>query len=178
MKIPSIKLPKEKYAMICLSAIAGTVFAAYLVLYVPLMKQLKAKHSECKALESQAGGARSIIGSAGKEYGDRLLTTEEGSSMVIDELAKRGKLIGVNFISIKPGEIMEIKESQHKTLPIEIEIEGSDEQCAAFLGSLDELKNSVITVKSFDIMPNAEDRSRLNAQLTVNVYLSGNEDAK
>jgi len=154
------------------------ILLVYLMLFAPLMQRLGIKYQECRVCENEAIYARNTIKDAGRLYGDRVLMTEKEVSVAIDELAKHGKDIGINFISMTPREIVQEKGAKYKMLPVEMEIEAEDQKFSEFLGSLDELKLALIKVKSFDIIPNPEDRTRLKAVLVVDMYLSGQEYAE
>lgn len=175
MRIANIELTKDRLMIAGAVAVAAVVLLVYLTLFAPLTQKLGIKHRECRACENDVIYARNTIKDAGRLYGDRALMTEKEVSVAIDELTKHGKDIGINFISMTPREIVHEKGAKYKTLPIEMEIEAEDQKFAEFLGSLDELKRALIKVKSFDIIPNPEDRKKLKAVLVVDMYLSGGE---
>lgn len=172
IKISKIELTQERLIIAIASAIAVIILLIYFTFYAPLIKKLKVSYRECKSCETEVFRVRNIIESVSKTGNGKTLITEDDVSLAIDELTRHGKSIGVNFISIKPKEIMDEKGSKYKLLPIEMEIESKDEQFSEFLGSLDELKKSLIKIKSFDLIPNKEDRTRINARVTVDMHLS------
>ena len=169
------KLTKE-YVMagaVILAVIAG----AYLFLYRPLIKELKLKSSECRSIEGLLLEMRDTVRLAGKSTQERVLLGEKEASLAIDELTKHGKVMGVNFISITPKEIIRSSDSQYKILPVEMTVEAPDQQFSLFLGLLDELKDSVITVESFDAAPEKEDPAKLKATVVIDMYFSAAENA-
>jgi len=137
------------------------------------MGELSAKYSECRLLESQVLAERAAIRLAGAVAGDRVLMTEKDTSLAMDELTGHGKSMGIEFVAITPREIMEKEGSPYKIFPVEIDIKGSYKQFLAFLGTLDELKKSLVTVESFDMHPDKDDKPKLRAGIVINVYLSG-----
>jgi hypothetical protein len=172
MKLNKIELTQEQIIMIIAAAIAIIILLAYFILYVPLIGKLKVSYRECKTSEEEVLCVRGIIESAGKTQEPKSLIAEEDVSLAIDELTRCGKSMGINFISIKPREIINKAELKCKVLPIEIEIESKGEQFFEFLGSLDGLKNSLMRIKSFDLIPDKEDEARLHGRIIVEMYLS------
>lgn len=176
MRIANVEMTKERIIMLASVGSALLILLVYLAVYAPLIRQLEKKHTGCRAAESAVLYARNVVDSAGgKAGGVRTLIAEKDVSRAINELTTHGKNIGVNFISISPKEITRLKDTQYNVLPIEMEVEAPSEKFSDFLGSLDELEKVLMTVKSFDITPDPEDRSKLKAKVTVDMYLSGGE---
>ena len=151
-----------------LLAIAG----AYFFLYNPLVKALNIKSSECRSIEGLLFEMRDTIGLIGGGTEGRVLLAEKDASLAIDELTKHGKSMGINFVSIVSREITKSPDSQYKILPVEMTVEGTDQQFSQFIGLLDELKKSVITVESFDVLPEKENSSKLKAIIVIDMYFS------
>lgn len=178
MKINNIELTGEKLIIaLCATAVVITLII-YVVLYKPLMDKLNMSYTECKLCESRAADACRVIEVAGKVSGDRILVAEKDILFAMDELTKHGKAMGINFVSMKPGEVIEDKTAKYKILPVDMEIAAQDEQVSNFIGSLDDLKKVVIKVRSFDITPDEHDRAKVKARLTVDMYLSKREYAE
>ena len=148
------------------------IAGAYLFLYNPLAGALNIKRSECRSIEGLLLEIRDTIKLAGKGTEERLLLTEKDASLAIDELTRHGKSMEINFISITPREIIKSPDSQYKILPVEMTVEASDQQFSQFIGLLDELKKSVITVESFDVLPEKENPSKLKAIIVIDMYFS------
>ena len=121
---------------------------------------------------------RDTIKLAGKGTEDRVLLAEKDASLAIDELTKHGKSMGINFISIMPREVIKSSDSQYKILPVEMTVEATDQQFSMFMGLLDELKKSVITVESFDAAPEKENPAKLKAAVVIDMYFSAAENAE
>jgi len=178
MKIYNMEIKEDKLLLAAAGVTAVIALVIYLIFYAPILNELTKKHLECRSCEKGLVDARNVIEGADKIYGKRVLMTEKEVSLAIDELTKHGKSMGINFVSMKPLEITTDKEVEYKILPVDMEIEAGDEQFVNFLGSLDELDKAPIRVKSFDIVPNNENRKRLTAKLTVDIYLSAREYAQ
>lgn len=151
------------------------VLALDAVFYLPLLGKLKNKYIECKNCENDVAGSRSLIESTGKNLGEMTLMTEKDIPLAIEELTNHGKAKGVSFVSIQPGDVTLDKSSNYKILPIGMSLEAGEREFADFLGALDELKKSLIKVKGFEVTPEKEDRTKLRANVTLEVYLSARE---
>lgn len=178
MKIANYEIKSEQITILAIAA-AGIIMAIlFFALYLPVMKTLSAKDAECKRIEMETKDARTLIAQAGKIYGDRILINEDEIGVAMDALAKYGKQMGVNFVSMKPGEIRDVPGAKYKEISIEMTIESTDKQLSDFMGSLDELKKAVVKIDSFDIAPKAEDSAMLESKMTIDVYISGHKYAE
>jgi hypothetical protein len=175
MKIGKIELAGRNL-VIAISAVAAVIaIVVYAVFYVPILKDIGAKGSECRMCEGRLADARELVASSGKTLDSRVLMSEDRISLAMDELTKYGKAMGVNFISITPKNIADEKGAEYRILPVEIEIKAADEKFSEFLGALENQKKTVVKVESFDIVPEETDPSRVNAKLTIDLYISKRE---
>lgn len=178
-KFGLIKLIKANQTMAIIIAIVVIISFVYGIFFFPRMKELRAKYLDCRLCESQVVDARNLIEAVSrlnKEFGARVLISEKEAASGIDEFTKHSKSLGINFLSMKPGNVIIPEGMPYKILPIEMEIEATGEQFVKFVGSIDELKKAIITVKSFGIMPNKDDGRRLKIDMVIDLYLSLKED--
>jgi len=170
-----IKLIKENQIIVIAVSVLIAISVIYFIIFIPLIRELKVKYTECRLCEGQTVYARSLIGYASHldaSSGERVLVSEKEAAEGLDEFTNHGKSLGINFISIKPKEIIVKEGVPYKILPIELEIEATDKQFVSFMGSIDELKKAIITVNSFDINPDRQNRTLLEAKMVINMYLS------
>jgi Tfp pilus assembly protein PilO len=163
-------LVQRKLSLIISIAVALIVIAMHGVFYAPLIRKLKAGSLENKALEKYLEDARYAIEQTELNQEERALITEDEVSLAIAELTQYGKLKGISFISIKPGEIISETGGQYKILPLEIIMSVSEQKFAVFLGSLANLQKSVIKVKSFDAALNTENENKLKVNMVLYIY--------
>ena len=175
LKIANIELTREKLIVVVSAGAVLVVLAVYLVFYAPLIGRLKKAYSECKSAEGQRLQARQMIESMGEAHEEKILITEKEASQAIDELTKHCGLKGVDIVSINPREVIEGQEAQFKILPIEMEIKATDQQFAAFIGSLFELKKGVIKIRSFDLVPDSTEKTKFKINLVLDMYLANAE---
>lgn len=167
-----MELTKERLVIVISSAVGITAVGLYLFLYQPLINKCRVIGADCKDIEARLLEARKAISSLRQDTAKRTLISEEGISLAIDELTKEGRSKGINFISITPERIEKSEDRHYKVLPIEMEIESTYKDLGIFLGSVDDLEKSLITVRSFSIAPYKEDPKRLRTKLVINMYLS------
>ncbi len=178
MKISNVEISGKNLIIAIFVIIALAALVIYMIFYAPLFRELGTGCAEFRMCEDRIVDARNVINSAGKIYSDRVLMTEKEMSLAIDQLTRHGKAMGIKFISITPKDLIDDKTAEYKIFPVEMEIEAGDEKFSDFIGSLEDQKKTVIKIKSFDVTPVKEDRSRLNAKLTIHMYVSKREYAE
>ena len=174
-KFDLMKLARANRTIAVISAVVIIVLLGYVIFFFPRVKELRQKYADCKLCESQVVDSRNLIETVSrldKETGSRMLISEKEAATGIDEFTKYSKSLGVNFISMKPGNIIMPEGMTYKILPIELEIEATGEQFVKFVGTIDELNKAIVTVKSFDITPEKEDDRRLKIVMVIDMYLS------
>lgn len=174
-KIDIKKIIEKNQAAVLIISAALIMLFVYIMVFAPVANKMRLKYQECRACEAQVSDAHDLI-EAGhkvdKEYGGRTLISEQQAAIGIEEFTRYGKSLGINFISIKPQGVIKQENASYKILPLELALEASGEQFVKFIGSIDELKRAIVTVKSFNITPDGDDIKKLKANMVVNIYLS------
>ncbi len=166
---------KEKKAAVLIISAALILVFVNIIVFSPIANKLRLKYQECRICEGQVADARNLIEMGrkiDKEYGGRTLISEQQAAIGIEEFTRYGKSLGINFISIKPQNIIKQENVLYKILPLELSFETSGEQFVKFMASIDKLKKAIVTVRSFDITPDKADRKQLKVGMVVNIYLS------
>ncbi|MDP3804348.1 MAG: type 4a pilus biogenesis protein PilO [Candidatus Omnitrophota bacterium] len=169
------KIMKENQTAVLIISAALIMLFVYSIVFAPVANKMRLKYQECRACEVQVADARNLIEMGykiDKEYGGKTLISEQQAAIGIEEFTRYGKSLGINFISIKPQGVIKQENTSDKILPLELLLEASGEQFVEFIGSIDELKRAIVTVKSFDITPDKDDRNKLKVNTVINVYLS------
>lgn len=169
----TMELTRKRWTLAAAVLAAVGLLAIYFFLYHPLMRQLKVQAAVCRNLENEVEQARSLIARSKTEGEERPFIKEEEVSLAIDELTKQGKLKGINFISMIPGSLGKSQDSRFRFIPIEIETESTYEALGLFLGTLDDLKASLVTVASFETAPPGPNPSRLRTKLVLHMCVTG-----
>ena len=168
-----MELTRERLTIIIASAIAIVLVGIYAFLYRPLINKCIQAGRECKRIETEADEAHTARGLLKQVATKRTLISEKDISLAIDEFTKQGRSGGINFTSIVPREIKAEAGSMYKVLPIDMEMESTYKELAVFLGSLEQLEKSLVTVKDLNMTSDKGKREKLDTRLTVNMYLSG-----
>lgn len=166
------KLDKKKMpimAAVSLVIVAGTVA---IIIYWPLKEEIADFSRNLKAVETQLKDIRSRVEwvrQIDKEAMEnellnlrKKLPHQLDISLVIDELTKAGKDCGIDFISIDyqiseaetPAAVEEegvMVELGYQKIPIEIELQSRYRNFGEYLRVLEELPNSLFTIKRFQI---------------------------
>ena len=166
-----MELSKERLTMIAISALASILFLVYGLFYGPLIKDLKSMELEYRTFEISLSNTKEAISGFPKMVADKKLISEQEISLALDELTKQGKFLGINFLSMKVEAIQESEGQQYRMLPVSMETESSYEVLGEFFGSLDLLKQSLVTVKNFHIALDKEVGDKLKTDMTVYLYL-------
>jgi len=177
LNIAGIELKEKRLFIAAAAAITAVVIIIYILLYAPLLARLGSKYTECRAMENQVMEARTMIEAAGRIYSKRVLPTEKDVAYTIEEITKSGQDAGINFISIKPKDFIKGKNPRYKVLPIEMKIEASAEQFINFISFLDDMERGLVKVKSFEIIPDKDDRTKLFSDLVLDMFVSTRESA-
>jgi len=154
-------------------AVAGIVL--YLNLYAPLLTRFRTQGEACRLAEAEVTEARDLIAAFKAKEIEKTLIQEPQVSETLEEVTRTGNQVGITFASVTPHTPEEGE--GHRVLPIEMELESSYEGLGQFLGELDDLKGSLITVRDFIITPKSEDPLKLTARLSLNLYLAEAEHA-
>lgn len=174
------KLFKENTVIAVAVIVVVAVFIVYFTVFAPLLKEIKLKYLECGVCENQIVEARDLISYASgldKTYGGRILISEKDAASAIDELAKDGKSLGIDIISMKPQDIVVKESAPYKILPVDMVIESPDEKFVDFIGSVSSLQKALVRIKAFEVYPDKDDRTKLKANLTLEMYLSTKDTA-
>jgi Tfp pilus assembly protein PilO len=176
-----MEIDKQKTVVIAGVSAAVLMLLAYLLLYQPLMSQLRGAYIEFRGYDKDIRGAYNVIAAAKKIDSkkvfitERALITEEDISVAIAELTGKKKLHDVNFVSITPGDIEKQSDPRFKIMPVSIKTESTFEDIGMFLGLLDDLEDGVVTLRSFKITPNKNNPVKLESAIVLNLYLSSKD---
>jgi len=172
-----MEFTKERLgAVIIISAVIITA-GLYVFLYSPLINELRKAASSYAAAEVKILETQKLIASLETADARGGLISEQGVSSAIDELTKESKARNINFISLTPKRIEEMHGVQYGILPIEIAAESTYKEMGMFLGSLSDLKKSLVTVKEFILTPDSKDQAKLITRFRLNMYLSKQKNA-
>lgn len=166
----------KKQTIIAVTVAAATIILILTIfLYRPLSIRIGSMSRELAAIEKELVPTRNIIKTQDNlRKKGRLLTYGE-IYLAIDEITRAGRGVNIDFVSISPGEIEKLRASAHQCLPIYMVLEAEYKDLGIFLGALEELEQSIVTVRSFEMERDEGILPLIRSKLAVDVYLEGGD---
>ncbi len=167
-----MELTREKIILLIVSPIILGL-GLFLFLFQPRIKELKIHFLNCSQTEEEVNNVRNLVTAYKSSSQKKVFASEQEISNSIDELARKGKAMGIDFLSITPR-AKENSNPEYQTMQVEMEIESNYRALGAFLGSLDKLERSFLTARGFHVVPrhDGERKGRLRTRLTLVMYLA------
>ena len=165
----------DKKTVIIIAAVSAVIIA-FVLMAAPLFNKVRRVGDEVTALDQEMMSARQAIQSQGKFQWTGTLLTRQKVSLAIDEITKLGATLNINFLSISPQKITRPKDSKYPVLPIHMNLQSEYKDFGIFLGALEGLNQSIVTVKSFQVNADQQILPQIKADLIVEVYLQEGED--
>ena len=97
---------------------------------------------------------------------------EDEISPVLDEVTRKGKEAGINFVSITPHPMEKPEGLPFRILPVELETKSTYKSLGIFLGDLQEMDSAFLTIKHFGVKVNPSNPAQVVAGVTLYLYLS------
>jgi Tfp pilus assembly protein PilO len=169
-----MKIMKDNLKKIVISAMVIAAIVVYFIFFKPLLKELEVKYAKYKSLDSTMVKARQMASSAQAQGAESSILTKKDISLAIDELTNRGQELSIDFIALTPGKSE--KEALYEVFPIDMEIKSGYKKLGLFLGALSKLEKSLISVKSFVIVPEEGDNGKLKAKISLKMYLLAQDE--
>ena len=167
---------KMNNRLIIILVILGGAALFLLIFTGPLWGRIRSITNELEMTEEQSAIARKDVESALKlQFQGRLLSRAE-ISQAMDEITKTGRAFDINFLSISPREIEDIEGSVSQRLPVAVETESEYKDFGLFLGALANLKESIVTIRNFDIERDEAILPRIRSKVVMDIYLKGGHE--
>lgn len=165
--------PRKLRALSATSLAAVGIACSAVVALAVLAGKATSVGTEYRLLQARLLDARRMaLASRPDSQVARRLVSESDLSTAIDELARRGRALGVNFLSITPKEALDSGKPAYKVVPIDLETRSTYEQLGTFLGTLDELERSIVTVESFTVAPEKDNPQQLETRLELHLFMA------
>lgn len=146
-------------------------FSLQIFVYGPLLREVRLKAKECRKAEIEVDRARLAVNTLKKEANRSTFFSEKEISSAVDDLTRRGKERGINFVSITPGRVEENENVPFHLLPVQLQMESSFKSLGLFLGELDELPKGVMTVRELTILADDKDSAVIKARVNLDLHL-------
>ena len=169
-----IRLLKENPVIIVISAALLAAGLVYAVVFYPLAKGLEKKLAEYRAVNSAMEEAGKLARQARPGEEEIAILTKKDLPAAIEELSSLGSSLDIEFVSLVPS--ASYKETVYEVFPIEAQMSSGYKKLGVFLGALNKLRKSLVSVKDFKIEPASGDNSVLNTRLTLKMYLLAQDE--
>lgn len=191
--VPALTAKRKNVLALTLGGLLLFVSLFFLFL-TPLRKEVSSKKSEWKNLQAELINGQAKLNTSEKLDKTALESQIEGlrkrlplkspASKILEEMAARGKALGIEFVSIMPQPERAASQQsaagalKHKILPIEIKMKGSYRSVGEYLGALEHLVSGFATINNFQVRKDGKAPPKLDANVTVYTYLLEGESGQ
>jgi len=166
-------------ATVVISAVLGLLIAILVVfVYGPLVSKINLMRREFWTIKQEVKLIRNMLEMNDASQTSSLLLAPEEISLAIDEMTQVGGACNINFTAISSQETENAENIPYERLSILMEMESRYKDLGIFLSALDELKESIVTVKGFNVWRDEDILPLVRSQLVVDVYLKDHEDGQ
>ena len=159
--------------MVAMAALPVAVcVVAWIWVYAPLVTKVKSKTFQCVQMEDRAAQARRVAVSSWGAGRKLALIRENEISPALDEMTRKGKEAGVNFVSITPHLAVKPEGSSLRVLPVELETKSAYQSLGMFLGDLQEMDSAFLTIRHFEVKVDPSNPAQVVARIALHLYLS------
>lgn len=166
-----VKLSRQQLNLLGIAACFAIGGGLYFFVFQPLLHQLKIHSAECSRIEREASALRPHVSAFQNQPIEKRLITEKEVTSALNELTRRGNLKGVEFVLLKPQAVEKLEGKPSRILPIETEVRSTYQELAGFLGAMDKLERSLVTVESFTATQGTENISKIRTRLKIQMHL-------
>lgn len=162
---------KQNMAVILGLGVIAVVFLVVFV-YFPLVNKYQELTYEVDQVHKDLIVAQNFINKREIETSTGRLIDESQIAMAIDDITEAGQKFEIKFVSISPRDIEKLENSPYGRLPIEVSVICDYAKLGEFLGALHNLRDSIVTVKNFDMQRDEEILPLIKSKLILEVYLN------
>ena len=178
------KIDMAKDRKIVIPIIAGIIIflILFFVVLAPTRKEIAGKNKKWRELKTQLVAARNKLENfkvdkptmeAKAEELRRRLPSKSPTSMILEELTKKGKQLNIEFVSIAPQQLQQdiVAESARKVVPININMKATYRDLGEYLGLIENLESSFATVKGFEATKDKRTFPKLTVNMRIYTYV-------
>lgn len=178
------KIDMVKHRKTVILIIAGIIifFILYFVVLAPTRKEIAGKNRKWRDLKIQLVAARNKMESfkvdkstveAKVEELRRRLPSKSPTSIILEELTKKGKQLNIEFVSIAPQQLQQdtVAGSECKVVPININMKATYRDLGEYLGLIENLESSFATVKEFQATKDESTFPKLKVNMRIYTYV-------
>jgi len=169
---PNIEIDRKIIILISGVALAGIVFFLFIK---PLWSKASSISQEVKVLSSELSDIRDALKKDTTLNKSRHLLSRGEISAAINEIMEAGASLDIDFFTTNPQKIQKLQNSKYPILPIRLEMQSTYENFGIFLGSLERLDKSIVTVRQFDIIRKPIILPDISIELVLEIHLKEGE---
>ena len=180
--LKKIDLVKNRKTVILIIAGIVIFLILFFVVLAPTRKEIAGKNKKWRELKIQLVAARNKIENfkvdksaveAKAEELRRRLPSKSPTSVILEELTKKGKQLNVEFVSIAPRQLQQdiVAKSKCKVVPINIDMKATYRDLGEYLGLIENLESSFATVKEFQAIKDERTFPKLTVNMRIYTYV-------
>jgi len=169
-----LNIEMNKRAIILISAVAvvGIIFVLFIQ---PLWSKVSGVSQDVKALNRELSSVRTMIKESKNFSSNRHPLSRGEVSVAINEIMELGASLDIDFFATSPQQIQKTQGSKYPVLPISMELQSTYENFGVFMGALENLSKSIVTVKQFNIERKPILLPKIAVGLIVEIHLKEGE---
>lgn len=180
--LKKIDLVKNRKTVILIIVGIIIFFILFFVVLAPTRKEMAGKNRKWRDLKIQLVAARNKIENfkvdksaveAKVEELRRRLPSKSPTSIILEELTKKGKKLNIEFVSIAPRQLQQdiVAGSKCKVVPININMKATYRDLGEYLGLIENLESSFATVKEFQATKDERTFPKLTVNMRIYAYV-------
>lgn len=169
---PNIEIDRKTIILISGVALAGIVFFLFIK---PLWSKASSISQEVKVLSSELSDIRDALKKDTTLHKSRHPLSRGEVSAAINEIMEAGASFNIDFFTTNPQKIQKLENSKYPILPIRLEMQSTYENFGVFLGALERLDKSIVTVRQFDITRKPIILPDISVELVLEIHLKEGE---
>jgi len=170
----NLNMDMDKRTIIGIGAIVAVIII-FIGALKPLWSKVNRVSNEVSLLNDELSGIRGALRENKNLKVDRHPLARGEVSVAINEIMEVGTSLNIDFFSTNPEQIQKIVGSNYPTLPIRMELQSTYKNFGVFLGSLESLNKSIVTVKRFNISREPMILPEISVDLVVEIHLKEGE---
>lgn len=178
------KIDMAKHRKTVILIISGIIifFILYFVVLAPTRREIAGKNRKWRDLKVQLVTARNKMENfkvdkpaveAKAEELRRRLPSKSPTSIILEELTKKGKQLNMEFVSIAPQQLQQdiVAGAECKVVPININMKATYRDLGEYLGLIENLESSFATVKEFQATKDENTFPKLKVNMRIYTYV-------
>ena len=156
---------------------AGVLAVGLAVIFILMPKYTKVRKARANLtlLESELSLIRQALDNNRRLQQKGELLSRSEISKAIEEITTLGAELNINFLSTNPKKIYKPEGSKYPVLPISLELQSDYDNIGRFLGALESLNVSIVTVREFRISRDTSILPQVYTEILLDIYLKENE---